>query len=229
SGTEGLGGVALGFRGVMLMQMMSAGAMGGGISSAVARALGSGRRSDADALTLHALAIAVLFGLLFMSAGLTAGPRLYATMGASGASLGAALIYSNVIFAGAIFVWAFNSLASVIRGTGNMMLPAMVTCGGTAALIPLSPCLIFGWGPFPRLGVAGGAVAIVGFYVLGCAVLATYLWSGRSVVRPSLRARGFQPALFWDILRVGIVAALVTLATNLAIGMATGLMGRFGT
>jgi MatE len=48
-GTDALAGVALVFPALMLMQMMSAGAMGGGISSAIARALGGGRRSDADA------------------------------------------------------------------------------------------------------------------------------------------------------------------------------------
>ena len=58
-GTDALAGVALVFPGVMLMQMMSAGAMGGGVSSAVARALGAGRREDADAIVLHALVIAV--------------------------------------------------------------------------------------------------------------------------------------------------------------------------
>jgi Na+-driven multidrug efflux pump len=49
-GTDALAGVTLVFPAVMLMQMMSAGAMGGGISSAIARALGAGRRDDADAL-----------------------------------------------------------------------------------------------------------------------------------------------------------------------------------
>ena len=49
-GTDALAGVALVFPALMLMQMMSAGAMGGGISSAIARALGAGRRDDADAL-----------------------------------------------------------------------------------------------------------------------------------------------------------------------------------
>src|SRR5262249_42346965 len=152
-------GVTLVFPVVMLMQMMSAGAMGGGISSAVARALGAGRHADADALGLHALAIAVLFGLAFMLAALGGGRWLYVAMGGSGASLAAALTYSNVIFAAAILVWIFNSLANVIRGTGNMAVPATITCVGAAALIPLSPCLIFGWGPFPRLGIAGGAAA----------------------------------------------------------------------
>ncbi len=64
-GTDPLAGVALAFPVVMLMQMMSAGAMGGGMSSAIARALGAGRRADANALALHALVIALVFGLTF--------------------------------------------------------------------------------------------------------------------------------------------------------------------
>src|SRR6516162_1367057 len=65
-GTDALAGVALVFPLVMLMQMMSAGAMGGGISSAVARALGAGKGADADALALHALVIALIFGHRFL-------------------------------------------------------------------------------------------------------------------------------------------------------------------
>ena len=85
------------------------------------------------------------------------------------------MTYSRVVFAGAILVWLFNSLANVIRGTGNMAFPAIVTCVGVVVLIPLSPCLIFGLGPFPRLGVAGGAVAVLLYYAVGAAVLAAYL------------------------------------------------------
>src|ERR1700730_9942565 len=219
-GTNALAGVALVFPALMLMQMMSAGAMGGGISSAIARALGAGRRADADALALHALAIAVVFGLAFTAAVLDGGPWLYGAMGGTGASLAAALTYSNVIFAGAVLLWLFNSLANVIRGTGNMAVPAVVTCIGAAALIPLSPCLIFGWGPFPRLGIAGGAVAVIAFYVVGSLALVLYLCFSRSLIRLSLSG-GLQRVLFWDILRVGMVAALITVGTNLTIGIAT--------
>src|SRR5262245_4524732 len=227
-GTAALAGVALVFPVVMLMQMMSAGAMGGGISSAIASALGGGRPGDADALTFHALAIAVIFGLVFTAAVLGGGPWLYAAMGGSGPTLDAALTYSNIIFSTAVLVWVFNSLANVIRGTGNMAVPAIVICVGTLAVVPLSPALIFGWGPFPPLGVAGGAVAIVVFYAVGSLALAAYLWAGRSVVRLSLRGNGFRRALFWDILRVGLVAALVTIGTNLTIAIATGLVGTLG-
>ena len=227
-GTDALAGVALVFPVLMLMQMMSAGAVGGGILSATARALGSGRRADADALAVHALVIAVAFGVVFMLALLLGGGWLYAEMGGSGASLAAALTYSNIVFAGAILVWIFNSLSAVIRGTGNMLLPASVAWVGAVFLIPLSPCLIFGLGPFPRLGIAGGAVAVLGYYALGSVALAAYLWSGRSVVRPSLRGLGLRWPLFRDILRVGLVAALVTLQTNLTIAIATGFVGSFG-
>ena len=132
------------------------------------------------------------FGVLFMSAMLAGGPSLYRALGGSDGSLEAALAYSNIIFAGAIPLWIFNTLASVLRGTGNMIVPAAVVCTGTVIPIPLSPCLIFGSGPFPRIGVAGGGTAIVFYYAIGTTVLASYRWSGRSVVRPKLR---FSPAL----------------------------------
>ncbi len=154
-GTDALAGVALVFPMVMLMQMMSAGAVGGGISSAVARALGGGRRADANALALHALVIAVIFGLFFMLAVLGGGPWLYGAMGGNGASLTASLTYSNVVFSGAVLLWIFNSLANVIRGTGNMAVPALVTCARVVVLVPLSPSLILGWGPSPASGSPG--------------------------------------------------------------------------
>src|SRR3989442_1512338 len=227
-GTDALAGVALVFPALMLMQMMSAGAMGGGISAAIARALGAGRRADADALAVHALAIAVGFGLLFMLAVLGGGHWLYSAMGGSGASLTAALTYSNVLFSGAILIWVFNSLASVIRGSGNMAVPAVVTAVGAAALIPLSPCLIFGWGPFPRLGIAGGALAIIAYYVVRSIALIAYLRARHSVVHLLFSGVRFRWPLFRDILRVGAVAALVTIQTNLTIAIATGFVGRFG-
>jgi putative MATE family efflux protein len=227
-GTDALAGVALVFPVVMLMQMMSAGAMGGGIASSIARALGAGRRSDANALALHALVIALGLGATFTIGVVVGGRWLYQAMGGSGRALEAALTYSNWVFAGAVLVWLFNSLAAVLRGSGNMAFPAAVTCIGVVILVPASPALIFGWGPFPALGIAGGAVALVSYYAVGCLVLVAYLWGGPSVLHPSLRAVRFRWPLFRDILRVGAVAALVTVATNLTIMIGTAFVGEFG-
>ena len=228
-GTDALAGMALVFPAVMLMQMTSAGAMGGGIASAIARALGARRRDDADALVLHALLIAAVFALVFMITVVAGGRWLYTRMGGSGGALDAALVYSNWVFGGALLVWLFNTLSAVIRGAGNMALPAYVTVAGAVLLLPLSPLLIFGWGPLPGLGIAGGAIALLLYYLAGSAVLAAYLWSPRSLLRPSLRGLQLRWALFADILRVGLVGTVSTVATNLAIGITTALVGAYGT
>ncbi|HEV2188200.1 MAG TPA: MATE family efflux transporter [Stellaceae bacterium] len=227
-GTSALAGIALVFPAVMLMQMMSAGAVGGGISSAVARALGAGRRDDADRLAVHAIAIAIGFALVFSAVALIGGKALYSAMGGSGAALDAALTYSNVVFAGMVLIWLFNALANVIRGTGNMATPALVSVGLTIVLVPLSPALIFGWGPFPRLGVAGGGVALIAYYVIGVAALGWYLTSGRSVVRLRLTGWRLEKRLFADILRVGAIAAIITVQTNATVAITTALVGQFG-
>ena len=222
-GTDALAGMALVFPGFMMMQMLSGGAMGGGISSAIARALGARQRDQADALVLHALIINVVLGLIFSMLVLAFGPSLYRALGGDGGSLAAALRYSNVVFAGTPLVWLMNALASVIRGTGNMFVPALVICSSVVLLIPLSPCLIFGLGPFPALGIAGGGVAVVSTTALTTAVLAWYILSGRCIVRLHL----VQPRwpLFRDILRVGAVAGVTTLQTTLTVALTTALVG----
>jgi len=221
-GTEALAGMALVFPIVMLMQMVSAGAMGGGISSAVARALGAGRRDEADALVLHAIIVNVAFGAFFSTLMLVFGSWIYRALGGTGGELQTALSYSNVVFAGNILLWLMNALASVIRGTGNMLVPALVICAGVVFLIPLSPCLIFGVGPFPRLGVAGAGLAVVLFYVAGTVVLLWYILSGRNVAR--FRLTRLRWSLFRDILAVGAVAAVTSLQTNVTVALATGLV-----
>jgi Na+-driven multidrug efflux pump len=149
-------------------------------------------------------------------------------MGGSGAALDAAMTYSNVVFAGMVLIWVFNALANVIRGTGNMAVPAWVSIAGTVILVPLSPCLIFGWGPFPRLGIAGGGVALILYYAVGVAVLGWYLGSERSVVRLRLTGWRLEARLFKEILRVGAVAALITVQTNATVAITIALVGQFG-
>jgi putative MATE family efflux protein len=228
-GTDALAGMALVFPLVMLMQTTSAGAMGGGIASAIARALGARRTDDANALVLHAVLVALGFGMLFSVALLGGGRWIYTRMGGSGGALEAALSYSNWVFAGAVLVWLFNSVSAVIRGTGNMAFPALVSVAGVPLLVPLSALLIFGWGPVPGFGIVGGALALLVYYGLGSLVLALYLWSPRSLLRPVLRGMRLRWALFADILRVGLASSVSTVATNLSMAVVVALVGVFGS
>jgi Na+-driven multidrug efflux pump len=197
--------------------------MGGGIASAIARALGGGRRVDADALVLHAIVINLVLGLVFSALVLAFGPALYGALGGEGRSLQAALLYSNIVFACNGLVWLMNALASVIRGTGNMFVPSLAICIGVALLVPLSPLLIFGFGPVPALGIAGAGIAVVLTTAMTAAVLAWYIWSGRSLVR--MQPTRLRSALFIDILRVGAVGSINTLQTTLTVALTTALVG----
>ncbi len=228
-GSDALAGVAVAFPLFILMQTMAAGGIGGGVSSAIARALGGGRRSDANALVMHGLAIGLVLAACFTGGMLAAGGALYGAMGARGRALEEAVAYSNIVFGGAVAVWAMNTLASVVRGTGNMVVPAAAIVIGEVVHVLLSPSLIMGWGPLPRLGVTGAALAVVASYVAGSLVLAAYLASGRGLVGLRWPEGGFRWARLADILRVGALSSVNTIQFQLTSVILAGLVGRYGT
>jgi Na+-driven multidrug efflux pump len=115
--------MALVFPFAMLTQMMSAGAMGGGVSAAISRALGASDLPRAQTLLQHALLIGVGCGLIYSAIFVVWGPRLYQLLGGRAAVLEEAVAYAQVLFSGALWVWLINTLASVLRGTGNMRRP----------------------------------------------------------------------------------------------------------
>jgi len=226
-GTESLAGLALVFPLVMLLQMTSAGAMGGGISSAVARAFGAGNEHQARALVVHAVVIALGMGLAFTALLLLLGPWVYALLGGRGVVIGQALAYSNVLFSGAVLVWLANTFASVLRGTGNTLVPALALVGAAFVHVPLSAALVLGLGPFPNLGISGAGVAYIVAHGCAAATTATYLWN--SPLRPERAHLRLQAPLFREILRVGVISSLAALLTVLTAVVLTGLVGRFGT
>lgn len=221
-GTDALAGMALVFPVVMLMTMISAGAVGGAVSSSVARALGAGRRDEADALVLHAVMVNLAIGLAFSALFLIWGRPIYAALGGSGGALEAAVIYSNVVFAGNIFTWAMNGLASVIRGAGNMMVPALVSVLGVVFLVPVSPMLIFGFGPIPAMGIAGGGLALVLYYAVGTAILGFYIASGRNPAR--FRWQRLQWRHFAGILKIGALSSVQSVLSNVVIAGTTAII-----
>jgi putative MATE family efflux protein len=225
--TAALAGVALVFPLLMLMTMMSNGGIGGGVSSAVARAIGAKRRDDADALVLHALIIAILFGVGFTVAMLLFGRTIYVWLGGTGEVLDAALTYSGFVFIGAVPSWIVSQTAATLRGAGNVRLPAIVTLVSAAVLIALSPALIFGFGPIPGLGIAGAGTAVSAFNVVAAVVLVRYMASGRGLV--VLRRGRLKKRLFREILGVGLLSALGTVQFNLVVVFITGAVGLFGT
>jgi len=225
-GTDALVGTSVVFPIWMLMTMTSAGGIGGGVASAVARAIGAGRTQDADFLVLHAVALAIIFGLVFTLGTRVFGMTLYHGLGARGEPLAKALSYSNWLFLGSVSIWTVNLCSAALRGAGNVKTPAMVTLVGALVLIPLSPLLIFGFGPIPAFGVAGAGIAVTTYYAVASLILLRYLAGGKGVL--TLRLGDLRWRLFRDILGVGSISAMNWLPLNLAVILVTGAVGRLG-
>lgn len=226
-GTEAVAGVSLVLPVLILMNTMSSGGIGGGVSSAVARAIGADRQADADALLLHTAVIALAFGLAFTLGTIFLAPQLFSSLGGRGQTLNFALAYSAWVFGGAPLIWTVNLLASALRGAGEVKIPAIVNLVGAAILIPLSPTLIFGLGPFPRLGVGGAGAATLIFYVFGLIVYVRYLLRGKGALR--LHLAPLRLRYFRSILGVGLISAIGTLVASLTVVGVTGAVGTLGS
>src|SRR3954452_15780908 len=228
-GTEPLAAIALVFPFAMLAQMMSAGAMGGGVSSAISRALGAGERDRAATLALHATIIGICGGLFFTAMMLLFGRQFFALLGGRGGVLEQACNYSQVLFSGSIAIWLVNTLASVLRGTGDMRLPSAALIG--TALVQIVIGGTFGLGLFgmPQFGMRGVAAGQLTAFSLGAIFLLWYLISGRSRLVLNLSAFTFQRGMFMDILKVGAVACLAPLQSVLTILIFTKILAGFGT
>ena len=228
-GVESLAAMALVFPFVILTMTMSGGAMGGGVASAIARALGAGDVERASRLAAHALLIGIGFGLTFMLVMLIFGPSLLALLGGRGHVLANAIGYAQIFFGGAVLPWLMNSMAGILRGTGNMKLPSLLILSSAVLQIILGGTLGLGLGPVPSFGMPGVAAGSLIAYLISILVMGWYLFSGRARVVPKVRGLRIRWAMFIDILKVGAVSCFSPLQSVLTISIFTHMLAGFGT
>lgn len=227
-GPGALAGLSLVFPLLMLMQQMANSSMGGAIASAIARSIGSGRREDASALVVHGLLIAGGMATLFTALLIIAGPTIYSLMGGRGEVLASAVEYSNAIFGGALMYWMLSTLTSVVRGTGQPTVLAIVYVAAEILHILLVPMFVFGVGPIPPLGITGAGIATVASFGVSTGVLAWYVASGRTPLTFSRRSLQLDRRLFTEILRVGAPMSFQPILNNLALATLTAFVGTLG-
>jgi MATE family, multidrug efflux pump len=228
-GVESLAAMALVFPCVILTMTMSGGAMGGGVASAIARALGAGDRQRASTLAAHALLIGLCFGLTFMLGMLIFGPRLLELLGGRGNVLAQAIAYTQIFFGGAVLPWLMNTMAGVLRGTGNMKLPSLMMLSSAVCQIILGGTLGLGLGPIPQFGMRGVAAGSLTAYAISISIMSWYLFSGRARVVPKIWGLRIQWAMLFDILRVGAISCFSPLQSVLTISIFTHMLASFGT
>src|SRR5512133_1651451 len=228
-GVESLAAMALVFPFVILTMTMSGGAMGGGVASAVARALGAGDVDRASTLAAHAMLIGICFGLTFMLGMLIFGPALLELLGGRGSVLAYAIGYCQIFFGGAVAPWLMNTMAGILRGTGNMKLPSLMILNSAVCQMILGGALGLGLGPIPQFGMRGVAAGSLIAYLISIAVMGWYLFSGRARVIPKLRGLRIRWVMFFDILKVGAIACFSPLQSVLSVSIFTHMLARFGT
>jgi putative MATE family efflux protein len=228
-GVESLAAMALVFPFVILTMTMSGGAMGGGVASAIARALGAGDVERASTLAAHALLIGIAFGATFMLFMLTLGPQLLELLGGRGNVLAQAIAYVQIFFGGAVLPWLMNTMAGILRGTGNMKLPSLMILNSALCQIILGGTLGLGLGPIPQFGMRGVAAGSLTAYLVSISVMGWFLFSGRARVVPKIRGLRIRRAMLFDILKVGALSCFSPLQGVLTISIFTHLLATFGT
>ncbi|HMN71649.1 MAG TPA: MATE family efflux transporter [Rhodoblastus sp.] len=228
-GTSALAGLALVFPFVMLQQMMSGGAMGGGVSSSIARALGANDVARANSLALHASSIGMFAGVAMGLIIFVFGPAIFALLGGRDAALAEAVAYARVYSIAAFCVWMTNTLASIVRGCGNMRVPSATIFIAAIGQIVVGGALGLGLAGLPRLGMGGVAAGQVAAYGGSAIFLGLFLMSGRARVTLEPAAFVADGSLFRDILRVGGLACISPLQTVATVLILTRLVAHFGT
>jgi len=227
-GTVPLAAMALVFPLATLVQMMSAGAMGGGVSSAVSRALGASDLPRARTLAMHAVVIGLVAGLATTVLFLAFGRSLFALLGGRGEVLEQAVAYANVLFLGAWLTWLVNTFSSIIRGTGDMRVPSVSLLALSLIQIALGGTLGLGLGPVPRFGMAGVAMG----QLVASALVAAFLWwwlsSGRARLRLQWAGFSMRREMFVDILKVGALACLSSVQSVMTVLIFTALIAPLG-
>ena len=223
-GRAALAGWAVVLPFALLLGQMSAGAMGGGVVSAIARALGARRPDEAAALALHALLIALGFAAMFVV--LLAGfPWALLTLigGADAAAAGAP--YALVLFGlGAVPVWMANTLGSILRGAGRHALAARVLNVAWLAY----PVLAFVMAEALGMGLVGLGLAFASCFWVAAAVMARVVFSGAAGFTPDLRVI-LRQELFQRILAVGAIACTLAVIANLATILVTARLADYGS
>jgi Na+-driven multidrug efflux pump len=227
-GTTALAAVAIVFPLNMLANMLSAGAIGGAISGAVARALGAADLVRAQSILRIALVIALVGGIAMGGLVVVAGPAFFYWLGARDDVLPAAIHYGRIFFVGIPLLWLFNMLCSVLRGSGDMVRPALAMASVVIAyavfgawLIPAAESMVSG-----NATMGAAACALLLAYGVGLVTVLALILRPSQPIR--LRAEAIDWHLLRAVLRPGLLAGTQSVVTILYSLIATGLLGRFG-
>jgi MATE family, multidrug efflux pump len=223
-GDDAIAAVSLVFPIALIMMTVVSGGLGTGVASGIARALGAGRPADACGVAEHAIAITFLLSVAGTAATELGGETLFRAMGGRGIVLEQATRFARVLFGGLLITFTIGTLDSILRGTGNVRIPALCSTLSLGLQIALTPLLMFTFG----LGLIGAPLATLSGQAIGLVPRLAYVFGGRAHFRPGPIPSRLRRAHVLEILRVGVPASLSAGLNYIALVILTGTVARFG-
>ncbi|GGM62390.1 putative MATE family efflux protein [Halarchaeum rubridurum] len=205
--TDALAAISFAFPMVFLLIALGLGLSVAG-SVLVAQYTGAGAEAEAEYAASQTVTFAVLASLLLGAGGYLFVDEFLAVMGASADVLPMATGYMEIISLGLFSMFGFAVFVSLMRGYGDTVTPMLVMFGSVVLNIVIDPFLIFGWGPFPALGIEGAAIATVFSRALAFAVGLAVMFRGTRGVRISLRDMAPDLTYLRRLARIGIPASV---------------------
>jgi putative MATE family efflux protein len=173
-----------------------------GVAAVVARRIGEKRPDDAAQAAVQGIALGLVVAIGVAVLGITLAPKLLGVMGASPAVVAIGSGYTRMMLGGSATVLLLFLINAIFRGAGDAAIAMRVLWLANIINILLGPCLIFGLGPFPRLGVTGAAVATT--IGRGTGVLYQLYRLTRGDARVSIRRShlALRPAIMANLVRL---------------------------
>lgn len=224
-GTHALAAISFTFPVTFAINCITMG-MGVGLSTHIGRSLGQNKPLDAARLSSHGLLLALLLVALASTLGLLSIQPLFQALGASDALLPLIEQYMTIWYLTVPLLVIPMAGGSAIRATGDTKTPAKLMMASGLANGVLDPLLIFGYGPFPLLGIQGAAIAsAISWFGVTLGILAV-LYQKKLLKAPQL---GHLFNDWQQILTVGTPAALSNAMTPFASGIIMKMLSIEGT
>jgi len=186
------------------------------VGATVARRIGEKNPDGAAQAAVQAIALGVALSLPIAAAGIALAPKLLALVGGSPSLVQTGWRYTAVVLGANGIVLLLFLMNAIFRGAGDAFISMRVLWLANIINLVLDPCLIFGLGPFPQLGVTGAAVATATGRGIGVLCQLAVLASGRGRVVIRREHLQLQPAVMWRLLRIsgnGILQTVIGTAS----------------
>ena len=175
-----------------------------GITALVARRVGEGEREAASVTAAQALWVAVLASVPFALAGIVWARELLALMGADAWTLQHGVGYMQWMLGGNVVILLLFVINAIFRGAGDAAIAMRVLWVANGLNIVLDPLLIFGWGPFPELGIEGAAIATNIGRGVGVLMQLWILFRGGQHIGVTASQLAWNAKLAWQIVRTSL-------------------------